>query len=75
MTIDILHKQEQKKLQLKKICSMFRRGDKRVLQIDLSDFSQEDAEKVTAVVRESCQIAALMGYAVTIEKKFVQDKK
>lgn len=75
MTIDILRKHEQKKLQLMKMCSMFRRDDKHVLQLDLSDFPLKDADKIIAVIRESCQIAALQGYAITVEKKFVQDKK
>lgn len=75
MTINILQKQEERKLRLKKICSMFHQGDKRVLQIDLSDFRQEEVEKVVAAVRESCEIATLMGHSISIKKQFVQEEK
>ena len=75
MTIDLLHTQEQKKLHAKKICTMAKRGSKKVLQIDLSSFTVEDSEKIASIIRESCQIVTLMGYGVSIEKQFVQDQK
>ena len=52
---------------------MFRRDGKKVLQIDLSSLSVEDADRIKAIIIESCQIASLMGYGVSIKKSFVHE--
>lgn len=71
MVIDILPTQP---IQPKNVCRFITK-DKKVLQIDLTELPPSQARTILSLIQSSLQKISESGHAVSIEKRFVQNKK